>query len=243
MQQDRDAFYDMVSFFGICTARLPHPHYDEAMKALQEVLENNPDNYNIALNIITLLKDQNKYSEISTFLKDMNNKTNKYGLSRLVAMCHAFADDLVYHDTISFAAQRSNCLEFIEEAYRNAIQTAEGNGSSIIILAALRYWYGLTLFYHHESEQDRELAIRIWEENIDLKASRTSSWELRTIRSDTVARLASAYLELAKNGGINCRPRKIISKNWSLYQGKIPMTTKMKSAMLRQRCCLVDCTI
>jgi len=136
------------------------------MEAFREILENYPDNYETALKVITMLKRQEKFSEIIQFLQDMNKTMNDQGLSRLIAMYHVYADDSTYHDTISFAAQRSNSLVVLKEAYQDAVEAAKEDASKLAVLTALRYWYGLTLFHDHHSQKDHDEAVNFWEQNL-----------------------------------------------------------------------------
>lgn len=201
LKEFRDVFYtELLDFLGEWNAEISQ--YDAAMEAFREILENYPDNYETALKVITMLKRQEKFSEIIRFLQDMNKTMNDQGLSRLIAMYHVYADDSTYHDTISFAAQRSNSLGALKEAYQDAVEAAKEDASKLAVLIALRYWYGLTLFHDHHSQKDHDEAVSFWEQNIAVGDSRGSSWDIRYTRSVTAAKLASVYLQRAKDAGL-----------------------------------------
>lgn len=198
MQKHHDTFYkNILVYSGEWNWELQQ--YQAAYDAFSQVLEAKPDNYEAAFKMIELLKLQGKYAEIFEFLDAMNYKIDDNGLPRLIAMYHAFSNRQPYHETISFAAQRVSNVKAIKNAYQNAIAAVKEDGSKLDILAGLRYWYGLVLFYHHETEQDRDEALKIWEQNIGLPVT---GWTVR-LRSNTAKKLASAYLQLAKQAGFD----------------------------------------
>lgn len=202
MQKFRDVFYtEILDFLGDWNSELSQ--YDAAMAAYRESLENYPENYDTVLKLITVLKRQEKFAEIIQFLQDMNKTTNDQGLSRLIAMYHQYADDSTYHESISFAAQQSNSLKVIKDAYQNAVEAAKEDASKLAILIALRYWYGLTLFHDHQCQKDHDEAVSLWEQNVAVADPRGSSWDVRYTRSVTAAKLASVYLQRAKDAGLN----------------------------------------
>ena len=201
MRELRHVLYDeFLHFLGEWNSELGY--HDAAMEAFREILENDPEEYKTALALITLLKKQEKFSEIIQFLLDMNKTMNEQGLSRLIAMYHKYADDPTYHDTISFAAQQSNSLKVIREAYQNAVEAAKEDASKLAILVALRYWYGLTLFHDHHAQEDQDEAVNFWEQNIAVAdPSRRWDWGIVFTRRVTAAKLASVYLQRAKEAG------------------------------------------
>lgn len=201
MREFRQVFYEeILDFLGEWNSELSH--YDAAMEAFREILGSYPERYESALRVMMLFKKQGKFSEIIQFLQDMNKITNDQGLSRLIAMYHQCAWDPTYHETISFAAQQSNSLSVIKEAYQNAVEAAKEDVSKLAILTALRYWYGLILFHDHQSQEDHDEAVSLWEQNIAMVDARGSSWEVYYTRSTTAAKLASVYLQRAKDAGL-----------------------------------------
>ncbi|KAI9855693.1 MAG: hypothetical protein M1813_009655 [Trichoglossum hirsutum] len=205
MQKDRDRYYDALFFVGKWNSELGQDNptcYDTAMEALREALRSNPDRYDIACMIVLVLAKQGKFQELIEFLQDMNNKKNDKGLSRLIAMYHEFAYDTQYHETTVMAAQRANSLKMIKEAYVNAVEAAK-EGSDIETLAYLRFWYGQALFHNHETEEDQDEAVKIWEQNIRISAAQVSNLYIQYTRSVTARKLASIYLQQAKRAGMS----------------------------------------
>jgi tetratricopeptide (TPR) repeat protein len=173
--------------------------YDAAFEAFQEAFEANHSDYDTALKIIVLLKKQEKIRELFDFLDRMNGEMDDHGLTRLIAMYHQHSDNPAHHDTISFTAQSLNKLDVIKNLYQSAIEAATGNSSKLMVLVALRHWYGLTLFYYCKSEEDRKAAIEVLEKNT---AMFSTNWNVRYVCSRTAKTLAFVYLEQAKCAGL-----------------------------------------
>jgi tetratricopeptide (TPR) repeat protein len=201
MEKWRDTFYDSILYFlGEWHSELHE--FEAAMAAFREIYEHNSDKYESALKIILLLQDQEKYSDIMGYLQEMNQRMNDEGLSRLIAMSHEYSNYPAYHQTITKAAKLSNGFKVIREAYQLALEAAEKDTSRLAILAGLRYWYGLTLFYDRETEADLKEAMSMWEKTITLSRPGGSSDE-QFIRMMTAEKLASVYLELAREAGVD----------------------------------------
>ncbi|KAK2752745.1 hypothetical protein FQN55_005876 [Onygenales sp. PD_40] len=200
MEEERDFFYDEVlSTKAVWNSQLGE--YDAAISTYLEIHNQQIDKYASMLSIIDILSEQGKYSDVVEHLQNMRSQTGSGGLNRLTAMFHYYAYHGNYHQTINKVGRSSNQFKLIKELYQDSIEVAMAKSNTpdaARILPWLRYYYGLSLFYNHESENSDAEGVAIWESNIDSK-NNENDW----IETMTMDKLASVYLERAKEVGFD----------------------------------------
>ncbi|WEW55846.1 hypothetical protein PRK78_001279 [Emydomyces testavorans] len=201
MEQWCSVFYeDILYYLGEWNVELHE--YEAAMEAFREIQAHDPDSYEPVLRIILILEAKEAYVEIIERLQSMGNEVNEEGLTRLVAMAHQYADSRLYHQTITKAGRAAHKLETIKETYQIAVEAAKSSESRLTALTALRYWYALSLYYDYPDHDAHEEAIAVWEQNV-ASIPRISNQTISNVRWSTVAKLASVYLQEAKEAGFN----------------------------------------
>jgi tetratricopeptide (TPR) repeat protein len=204
-------------------------HEGTALETYKDMLANNPENYRYVYLFIRVLRRQEKFSEIIELLRNMAAQDAKQGCPRLVSAYHELASHEPFQLAVVNAAERSNNLEFVKQAYRKAIEAVNGDASQIAILADLRYWYGLFIFYHSETDIELEEALEAWEHNVELVGGRVTNWKLRYTCFHSTRILASAYLQLASNAGL----KSASAKNYLQKMENITETGKADWDMMR----------
>lgn len=194
-------FDDMPDFLGLWNAELKQ--YDAAIEAYRSIIEHYHDRYRPAFMIISLLSEQKKYAEAVAFLQELGSKVDPQGISRLITLYHEYSDDSGYHELITLAAQKSGNLRVIKDAYQKAVEAARLDDSKLSVLVSLRYWYGIALFHHREAEPERDQALRVWEENMEMSAALRSDWTVEQTKKETAKQLAISYLQMAKEAKVN----------------------------------------
>nr|KMM67961.1 hypothetical protein CPAG_04294 [Coccidioides posadasii RMSCC 3488] len=137
----------------------------------------NPDSYEPILRIILILEAQEKYGEIIEYSK-------------------------LYHETITKAGRAAGQLEAVKETYQVAIEAAKSGETRLTTLTALRYWYPLFLYYDYPHHNAHEEAITIWEQNV-ASIPRISNELISNVRWSTVAKLATSYIQEAREAGLD----------------------------------------
>ncbi|TPX24225.1 hypothetical protein DIZ76_013568 [Coccidioides immitis] len=93
-------------------------------------------------------------------------------------------------------------LEAVKETYQVAIEAAKSSETRLTTLTALRYWYPLFLYYDYPSHNAHEEAVTVWEQNI-ASIPRISNELISNVRWSTVAKLATSYLQEAREAGLD----------------------------------------
>ncbi|PGH12190.1 hypothetical protein AJ80_06810 [Polytolypa hystricis UAMH7299] len=195
-----DVFYDMI--IDLASFNYQVKNYDAAMATFKEVYDLNPDKYLPVFQIVNLLHDQKKYSDIIEFLQSMRMEVNSEGLPRLVAMSHDFAFSRNFHDMIREAGQQTNQIELIKDTYVSAVEAAKVAEGKTSTLAAIRFRYALFLYHDYDTEESHMEAMNLWEQNLALPP-RNNDWRFTNAMTDTVQTLAQIYLQKAKDAGLD----------------------------------------
>ncbi|KKZ61982.1 hypothetical protein EMCG_03539 [[Emmonsia] crescens] len=200
LKEKRDFFYsEILHSLGLWSFFINE--YEAAMLAFLEIYNYQPDNYWSIFSMIDTLYQEEKYADIMGHLKSMHCQTNSKGVSRLVAMVHEYAHNHIFHLNIIDAGKHSNQWTALKEIYRVSIDAAK-DGSRSRTLRYLRRWYGIALHKFPESENDREEALAIWEENVGLRLTPKETFS-GIVDGPTFDYLASIYLRKARQGGFD----------------------------------------
>lgn len=197
----RAVFYDDI-LYRFAEWNVELHEYEVAREAYTEIYKEDPDNYQPMVRIILILEAQEEYGQILDLLQLMGTETDAEGLTRVVAMIHQYADSKMYHDTITKAGRAVCQLNTIKETYQIAVEAAKSSDSRLTSLTALRFWYALSLYYDYSDHDVHEEAIALWEQNI-ATIPRISNSTISNVRWSTIAKLASVYLQEAREVGFD----------------------------------------
>lgn len=201
MNEWRTVFYDQV-LYRFAEWNVELSEYEVAREAYMEIYKEDPDDYQPMVRIILILEAQEEYGQILDLLQLMGTETNSEGLTRVVAMIHQYADSKMYHDTVTKAGRAVGQLETIKETYQIAVEAAKSSDSRLTSLTALRYWYAMSLYYDYSDPAVHEEAITLWEQNV-ATIPRISNSTIKNVRWSTIAKLASVYLQEAREAGFD----------------------------------------
>jgi tetratricopeptide (TPR) repeat protein len=189
---------EILANLGKWTADLKR--YDTAMEFYDEMLERFPDRTQTIMDILQLLKQQDKASEIENYLRGLNTQINKDGLSRLISLYHEFSanNDLAFYDLVTSTLTETDSMIFVRETLQIAIEAATSDDKKRATAMYLRLWYARLLNHVAQCEDDRDEALRVWEENLTPRASDNDT---RTPQLWTIIEIAPAYLDRARSLG------------------------------------------
>ncbi|GME27482.1 Neutral amino acid permease [Neofusicoccum parvum] len=198
--------------------------FEAAMKAYKELLDNFPNSYETVYKMVQHMLSRENFHGIIALLEELSTKQGESGVSQLSAVYHQYAWDWEYHEMIAHAVQKSNGLEFVKKAFKQAAGDAQ-NGDRLMfvdeddsdrrmpIIAALTFNQGLTVFYCGTKNDGREEAIQIWEQGAAMKVPRGYSYYLANLFQErTVLKLAWCYLGMAREAGLGSQAAEELAK-------------------------------
>jgi len=83
------------------------------------MLENNPEDYDTAFEIMSILRKSGEYTEFVDFLQKLKESTDQStGLDRRTQMFHTLSWSGEYHDPVSATAVNTKNVDLVKDGYR-----------------------------------------------------------------------------------------------------------------------------
>ncbi|EEP81091.1 predicted protein [Uncinocarpus reesii 1704] len=177
MDESRTVFYDeILNFLGEWNVQLQE--YNAAVEAYREIHTHNRDSYEPIFRILQILEKQGKCAEMFEYLQALDKEVDNE------------------------AGQGAGQLEAVRKTYRSAVEAAKSSEARLATLAALRYWFSMSLYYDFPGRDAREEAITMWEQN-NMLTPRISDSTTSNLRRATTIKLASVLLQEAREAGFD----------------------------------------
>lgn len=182
--------------------------FDDAKKMYDDMVSSNPRNYSAASACIYLLSEIERYSEALETLEKMQNETvDEVGCDRLSELFRDQAAIESYHLALFKIGKNTNQIERIKFHYQKALKTcdsklnsADNGGWTTQCRISLMSYYASMLYQQTEALEEKEQAIKIWEEIVDsplVADSSRESWVIGEFKQSAVQKLSRAYMEKA----------------------------------------------
>ena len=186
-------------------------NFDAARKIYEQILQNDPKDYEATLGIITLMGEQGRNAEAIEYLKRMSQSADETTKQdRLTQMFFYLASDDTYHATITKVARQNDSLEFIKNGYETAISVAASKNTkdnvekanpSPGVTAHLLMHFGFVLNRYHADQNEKSRAIELWEQVLTIKHGAEIDWQLFLARREATKNLSFTYAQRAREAG------------------------------------------